>query len=248
MPVRLKYEGGKCAVYTIPTLTSTDDGPLTSPLTAANVGRVIWHSDLEYFEVVQDQTVTITFPARSSLTSTPGINYYFDGNAVLFNGTPVDHTPFTALSLSTVPFGALLIGGVLSNLRASGSGLARRFISPVMSTSGMIIRERFSAGVAAETLTMRALVFAPRVPDPALKDLKIDIQGGRIQLGRGMIDTNTTKGFLRQVTSGGINFSVDRTIDTVSGGLKRWNLDGTTTTIGVYTGSYAGPTLRQVST
>lgn len=65
MAWRFKADGniGKAALYTVPTVDSTDDAPLTAP--RAHLSRVRFHTDFKYPSVVSDQTFNVTLPSRS---------------------------------------------------------------------------------------------------------------------------------------------------------------------------------------
>jgi len=71
MPVRMRIAGGVAAIYEVPSLTSTDNGPFTSPLSHLSNGRVKFHSEFRYPKVVQERTVTLSLPSRV-LTDTQG--------------------------------------------------------------------------------------------------------------------------------------------------------------------------------
>ncbi len=64
MPIRFRAASGKAAIYTVPTLTSTDDAPLTNP--DAHADRIRFHSDRNYVRVVSTHTGTLTLPARAA--------------------------------------------------------------------------------------------------------------------------------------------------------------------------------------
>lgn len=66
MAIRARFEGGKFAIYTVPTLTSTDNAPLTDPNN--NTARTKWHSDHEYTGIKSETSGTLTLPARSGDT------------------------------------------------------------------------------------------------------------------------------------------------------------------------------------
>ena len=64
MVARFAAKSGQVALYTVPTPTSTDDSPLTSPL--ANLDRVIVHPALRIPGVVTVLSGTLTLPALTN--------------------------------------------------------------------------------------------------------------------------------------------------------------------------------------
>lgn len=72
MPNRFKVDGntGVVAIYTVPTVGSTDDDPFTDPLDHKD--RIIFHSDLVYPARIATIAGSIVLPARSSADIPPG--------------------------------------------------------------------------------------------------------------------------------------------------------------------------------
>jgi hypothetical protein len=66
MPVRFKADGNtaKLAIYDVPSVTSTDDTPLTAP--RSNLSRVRWHSDFSYIHEKSRFTASVTLPAKAA--------------------------------------------------------------------------------------------------------------------------------------------------------------------------------------
>jgi hypothetical protein len=261
----------RVACYFVDPLDLSNDDPLTNPLTAANLPRVLWHSDFDYYEVFLDETVSVTFPERligAAGTGSVSLTIELGGNPTTVSTQYVDHAPFSAFSFAAPPFAALVVDGLFSPGYVSyttpfvgdDNGGGTRVLAAQVTSTGISIREHWynytsfvspfpSTSCPAQTMTIRAVVFAPREPASGGDMMDLDGSTQRLRLGRALLDTNNTKGFLREsATSTGLAFTVDRTLDSVPGALKRWNLDGTTTTlIGTYTGSYAGPTIRHVT-
>jgi hypothetical protein len=67
MPVRMKLAGGKLGIYTVPSLTSTDDAPLSNP--KGNIDRVKLHSDFKYVGIVESRNVVVNAVARQASMS-----------------------------------------------------------------------------------------------------------------------------------------------------------------------------------
>lgn len=67
MAIRARAAGGKFAIYTVPSTTSTDNDPLTNP--DGNASRLRFHSDRDYVRVVSTQTGTLSLPARTSVNT-----------------------------------------------------------------------------------------------------------------------------------------------------------------------------------
>lgn len=74
MPTRFNAQGstGVVAIYTVPSIDSTDDAPMTAPL--AHKDRIRFHSGLGYPARIATLTGTLSLPARttSSTSITPG--------------------------------------------------------------------------------------------------------------------------------------------------------------------------------
>lgn len=132
MPTRLRKDGSVTAVYTVPTLTSSDNAPFTAPL--SNLSRVVFHSDLDYLAIQPIggdliKTGTLSLPSRSGTTAgtyrhnlfTHGLGYQplVMGHLVSFEGyntpllgttpirTPIDRVlPTTQADIRTVQLGA----------------------------------------------------------------------------------------------------------------------------------------------
>lgn len=68
MPMRHRAAAGAFAIYSVPTLTSTDDAPLTDPYN--HLSRLKIHSAFKYRKVIDERTINVTFSARTSWNST----------------------------------------------------------------------------------------------------------------------------------------------------------------------------------
>lgn len=259
MPIRARSAGGKFAIYTVPTVTSTDNAPLTNPL--GNIGRVHFHSDLDYFEVFSDQTVTLNLPQRLiSQNGTGTVQFATGGNTFKW----IDHSPFQATSFPSEPYGAVQINGIFYPswvettypFIGDNNGGGTRVLDARVTESGIVFREYWynytsfvspypKTSCPGVSISVRSLLFAPQTPAAGLPDLRVS--ASRITAGKGKLDTNG-RPFLRlSPTVTGLAFTSDRTIDSMPGTMRRWNLNGTMTDLeGVYSGSYAGPTVRQV--
>lgn len=66
MSIRARYDSGKFAIYTIPSAASTDNAPLTAPL--SNLSRLKFHSDLDYVQIDSIVTGSVTLSAKSANT------------------------------------------------------------------------------------------------------------------------------------------------------------------------------------
>ena len=66
MAIRTRAAGGKFAIYTVPSATSTDNDPLTDP--DGNASRLRFHSDRNYVRVVAQNSGTLVLPARTANT------------------------------------------------------------------------------------------------------------------------------------------------------------------------------------
>lgn len=247
LPV-LRCDGqlGKVACYLVDPADRGNTEPLTDPL--AHIGRVIWHSDLEYLEVFSDETVTLTFPAR-------------DTHQAPFDGIFAYHDwyPFSPAGFSTEPYGIIQVNGVLIPhalvLKETAPGLTvpQRLITIRVETAGIVIRELWRAAanighpLEQQSITVRGILFGARAPS-GTKLIDMDAGSGVMKLGRSVIDTSNTKGFLRQsATPTGLAVTAERTIDSVPGGMRVWRTDGTYADTSAYNGTYAGPTIRQVT-
>lgn len=56
----MRAANGAIAIYTVPSLTATDDSPLTSPRN--NLSRLKFHSGLRYPAVIDTRVVTLSLP------------------------------------------------------------------------------------------------------------------------------------------------------------------------------------------
>ena len=255
------------ACYLVDPLHIEDSAPLSAPI--ANIGRVLFHSDLAYYEVVQDQTVSVTFPARayneqSANSSEAAADEY---GAATFRY--LDYQPFSALSLPSVPFAAAIYGAawasgpvlVQAEIWNGGSNYKpmRRHFELRASVAGLSLRERWwfnpaivsndvNQVMSAITISVRGVVFRRRVAVAGEPLVDIHPAAGIVKLGRGLLDASGNTKYLRQSsTATGLAFTGDRTIDMSATGVREWRSDGSVVDYGSYSGGYGGPTLRHVS-
>lgn len=124
MPVRFKVDPANSAIglYTVPSVSSTDDTPLTDPLN--NLSRVLWHPALRYPGVVSRMTGSINLPAGPSAspwirrtTYTLGAHGQ-SGKPMLFGTLPgfgpsgTDVALFGSVPVQMTSFGGTQLDGV----------------------------------------------------------------------------------------------------------------------------------------
>jgi hypothetical protein len=101
MSTRVRAENGKFAIYTVSDPASTDNAPLQYPL--SNASRVKFHSDLDYPQIVDVRTGSVTIPGASP--GTYGLNDL--SHTVLFahgrGAAPMVLAEFTAIGVHNLP-------------------------------------------------------------------------------------------------------------------------------------------------
>lgn len=247
---------GIAACYFVDSANPADDAPLLDPV--GNIGRVLFHSDLAYYEVALDSTVALTLPARTAYDgAVPGMGLGADGYYYL------DHAPFPALGLTEVPFALIgvgdvwAMGGTIVQTVYAGTTPSYRLVEASATATGLNIREKWLMNFSytasafptmpAVTIALRGIVFNRRVRDPSRVAFDINPTAGHMEFGGGLIDTAATTRYLTEQASG-LAFTMGRTIDLMPGGWREWNIaTGAVTTSGTYTGTYAGPAVRRVA-
>lgn len=258
---------GVASCYLVDPIDIADDEPLYDPY--ANLDRTLWHSSFQYFEVIYDQTATVTLPARPDPVNGPEPMVMlwvpqeypptFNYDTEQMNMRYADLSPFPGITLPTsgLSFVFLTTGGDwqpnLLEVDFIFNGFAPtrrpRYVAPRISGSSLLLRDYWARNApawAARTITIRAIVVGPRVEVPSDALFDCDPVNGRVQIGKGKLDT-LGRGFLREVVSGGLALTADRTMDSTSTGYRTWKADGTSVDTYTYGGSYAGPTLRRVA-
>lgn len=258
---------GVAACYLVDPEDVADEAPLRTPYD--HLARTLWHSDFQYFEVIYDETVTLDLPARVDPRNdtepqvTLGVpqnyssNFAYDVEQMAFHYQDFSPFPVVTLPTSGFSFVFLLVGETWQpsllevDFQFTGATPTRRprYIAPQIVGATIQVRDlwaRIASTWSARTLSLRAIVVGPRVAVPSEALCHLDPVNGRVQLGRGKLDT-LGRGFLREVESGGLGLTADRTIDSTPTGYKVWGLDGASEEFFSYTGSYPGPTLRRVA-
>lgn len=118
MPNRLRASRatGSVAIYTVPTVDSTDDAPFTNPL--ANLSRVKFHSALDYPKVIEERTINLSLPLRTTEGEfTASYNLFAHGQA----GFPWVLASFRIGSLNVAATGSVPVQKALK-YRAASAG------------------------------------------------------------------------------------------------------------------------------
>lgn len=156
MPWRFKVDGalGKAALYTVPTVDSTDDSPLTDP--RGNLSRVRFHTDFRYPRIVSENTYTVTLPGRSQNSRGEAT---YDLGTHGRGGTPLCFGAYFANG-SWLP---LFISSPLPSVVSPGAWLLGRLLSLGANDTHILLHEywcapNFGGGLGSVTFDVRALV------------------------------------------------------------------------------------------
>ena len=259
---KLHIRDGKSSCYLVDPIDRTNSAPHDNPMTAANLPRVLFHSDLPYYEVIVDQSLTWTLPSRAPADAGSGGEEIWNGAAAGIYQY-ADHYPFGTVSLPAIPRGFLMMSGayvlepvvVQTYFVNVNLGTVKRLIAPALTTSGLCVREYWQQMQnqawtwPAINLAVVGKAFKKVTPTAGAALIKFNGATGSFQFGRLLIDAARNTRLMRKVAAGqGLPVTADRTIDMSSGGVRIWNpANGTYSDIGSYTGSYAGPTLGYIA-
>lgn len=240
---------GKAAAYFVDPGTLSDDGPMFAPL--SHIPRVLFHSDFTYFELAYDQTFSVStashtislanypsFPTKYTITVTSGLPSDVFFAVCFWNGFELRQ------------------GTVISTNPSNGKNV--RFLSPSRSGTSIVLIEsvqKVFAGwtasvpvtLAPVTGSLRVVGFRLATAQQSTTPADIDPANGVVQFGFGKIDL-MGRSYMRATPAGVGSFklTLTSTIDATTSGIKFWNNDGTTLTVGTYGGSYTGPTQMTV--
>lgn len=254
---KLHVTDGKASCYLVDPADRTNREPHDNPLTAANLPRVLFHSDLPYYEAIFDQSVTLTLPARSISSSYDGLSNV----GALVNQPYVDHYPFGTGTTTSVPRAYLSYSNrfvdewIEIQSILGGSGLtSKRWISIIAAVAPspiLRIRENWLAynngtELPSISLPLRGIAFRRVTATSGAPLMKWNGATNIWQFGRLLLDGNGTSRLMREATTG-IPVTADRTMDFSATGVRIWNVHtGTYTDYGTYTGSWGGPTVRKI--
>ncbi len=254
----LDIYNNKASCYLVDPSNLADDAPHASPLTAANLPRVLFHSDLAYYQAIIDQTITASFPSRVKGAAGSGTATVPTTN---LTAAYVDHALFGSVTTPTVPYGFAEYGGVplvepymVQEIGLGGADVRRRWLEIRFGTSPIVtIREYFwfntfaASGVTlpAISASMRAVAFQKVIATVGADLIDFNGAANTFQFGKLLLDGASAARLMRESATG-MPVTAGRTIDFSSGGVRIWNpYTGTYADAGTYSGSFT-PTIRRV--
>jgi hypothetical protein len=142
MAIRLKVQNGKMAIYTVPTIASTDDAPLANPL--ANASRVRFHSDLNYVRVISTHTGTLTLPVRATQTQVKVDHVLFahgQASVPMVMGR-ITNLPAQDGTMHKVPLGSMVPVGIYTpNGKYANESTLHRWVCLAVDETNVYLRE-----------------------------------------------------------------------------------------------------------
>jgi hypothetical protein len=225
MTRRLKANSDKVALWDGAAIGVDDDGPFNEPL--SHLDRLVFHSDLDYIEVLQRYEGTFTAPAkvRGSV-----------GQIV----TPIFSHGLAEPPLATMRIDGVQISGLHAVLGDALDGLFYRILAISTDATNVNIHELYSAGksftgpgLAAQTFDIVINVLGVAAPT---SDTIIDIGSTGATLGRGVIGPD--RRFVKVSTMPSFFGARGRTIDSLGLGLRNARPDGTMQDFFNYAGSF----------
>lgn len=233
MATRTRKDGTKTAVYTVPSLTSTDDAPLSNPL--GNLSRVIFHSDLDYMAVQSTiQTGTLTLIARSgtaALTQRYNLFAHGLGYQPLILGALVGFEGADRPLLGTI----FLQTGSGTNGMGTPNSEQGWFRSVQLGADAtyVYLHEYFLPGPTAQTfaaltLNWRILVSTRNLDATSGNDNTVSspyhalLTKTRVVLGKGKFDSD--RRHVKKVATGGFPVIVDKSIHIAQLASPNWSI------------------------
>lgn len=146
MALRFKVSGGKVGIYD----NSAGDAPLTAPL--SHLSKVKFHSDLDYIQVIDVRTVTLSLPARSNFRSATATYNLFA------HGRPGQPFVLGKLNVNGVPVGFTgsvpVHNGLTPSMQSAGypTGYLGRWLALGADTANVIVYEYAVASWVNESI------------------------------------------------------------------------------------------------
>lgn len=251
MTRRLRATAAGCAIYT-PSGADGND-PFSSP--AANIDKVFFHSDFDYYGLIASGTTTISHSSVAGVTGTqlapPSIVSGINNMDVVVNGQIVaaDHTLYTH-GLGYVPKCFVAYAGQMlpTGFPVQQDDSSRvRFVCAYATTSIIGLREigySSASALSAVSRDYQYLVF--RDPSTGLSGDQLLIEAGNVWFGRGKF--RSAEAHLRVAGAGDTPFGIalGPTAGYGNGGLRTKTPGGSTIDYGSYSGSFAAPTIINV--
>jgi len=240
MPKKLYSEGilGRTAIY-----DAGDDLPLTNPL--AHLGRLYFHSDLDYIRIAYTWTGVINHPGRVA-SGTPD-KYNADARRPV-QGVQ-DYTLFTH-NLGFIPAGIVVIGNDMlpgmASVQSAGPA-SNRFVSLTLSTTTAVLRENwftFNNDLPAIGLTYKVYLFSQPIVPAGIQSLRV--QPDRFIASRGKLDSAFR--YIKSAVVATPDFFLARgpSADVSGGGLRIVTPAAVVKDDGVYNGSFSGTPAKGV--
>jgi len=228
MPV-LMTGGGKVALFdeaagggAFDDINAPRNAPLIDP--ANNLDKVYFHSDLDYFEVVFEATITINHPLIAAGTVPPDYTIAFGWNSIsadyLLQTHSLGYLPFALVAQGT----NILWPGMPVQEDANGGG---RYVSAYVTTTELRLYEWGSIGnvdLPAVSLAYKLLIF--KQPPAASGTYRVDTNAGLGTASLGFNKFNIARKYLQVVPGGSpLGLSYGRTIDLNNGAPRAMRPD-----------------------
>lgn len=231
MPVRLKFDQNKVAIY-----NDENEAAFTTPL--EHLDDVFLHSDLNYLHIIEERTITVTLPARDS-----GDDPWWQG------GSANDQWYYTTTDLfaATSPF--LFAMGRYNKSSLNGSlfvdlaGDTYRSISLVTSGSTIQLLEtsRVRGYLPQKTIEISVFLLNVATAIPGEPGVEI-LSDGFFSASHGKLSTD--RKYLRRANTVPEDFFIyanEPSIDLLLGGMRFIDGDGQVFDMNGYSGTFVNP-------